>query len=259
MTSATVANESARSPFRRVKGFGPAIAKPYAQRQLFCFPYAGGGASVYARWQSAMPQGIDVWSVELPGRQTRVDEPLRRELVPLASEIADSLAGVIRGEYSLLGCSLGARLAFEVAQALRARGMPAPQHFFALAANPPQAPRRSAMWKMPDEELLATIALSYGAIEPALLAEPELRRRLLLVLRADLELVETYQCQDPKPLECPLTFFSGRHDRSVAIEAPDGWRAITREAFEHRVVDGGHFFVNTASQHIQREVERQLR
>jgi medium-chain acyl-[acyl-carrier-protein] hydrolase len=259
MTSATVANERVRSPYRRIKGFGPTIAKPHAQRQLFCFPYAGGGASVYARWQNAIRPDIDVWSVELPGRQTRVDEPLRRELVPLAAEIAGSLASVIRGEYSLLGCSLGARLAFEVAQALRARGVPAPKHFFALAANAPQAPRRTAMWKMQDEELLSTIAVSYGAIAPELLAEPELRRRLLLVLRADLELVENYQCQDPRPLDCPLTFFSGLHDRSVAIDAAYGWRMVTREAFEHRIVEGGHFFVNTASQHMMREVERRLR
>ena len=42
-----------------------------ASLRLFCFPYAGAGASVFAQWAKALPAEIEVHAVQLPGRETR--------------------------------------------------------------------------------------------------------------------------------------------------------------------------------------------
>ncbi len=48
---------------------------PSAKVRLFCFPYAGAGASVFHGWQAALRGGIAVCPVQPPGRENRLREP----------------------------------------------------------------------------------------------------------------------------------------------------------------------------------------
>src|ERR1700722_18978846 len=43
-------------------------------RRLFCCPYAGGGASVYATWVDRAPREWAIVPVQLPGREHRLRE-----------------------------------------------------------------------------------------------------------------------------------------------------------------------------------------
>jgi len=54
---------------------------PQASLRLFCFPYAGAGASIFRTWHSFMTPEIEVCSLQLPGRETRIKEPLFTDLV----------------------------------------------------------------------------------------------------------------------------------------------------------------------------------
>ena len=46
--------------------------------KIFCFPYAGGSSSVFAKWRSYMPRDIEIVAPELAGRGARFkDEPIR--------------------------------------------------------------------------------------------------------------------------------------------------------------------------------------
>ena len=42
--------------------------------RLFCFPYGGGGASIYREWQKNLPDSIEVCPIQLPGREDRMNE-----------------------------------------------------------------------------------------------------------------------------------------------------------------------------------------
>ena len=35
--------------------------QPQARLRLFCFPYAGGGASIYRTWPKGLPSEIEIW------------------------------------------------------------------------------------------------------------------------------------------------------------------------------------------------------
>jgi surfactin synthase thioesterase subunit len=48
---------------------------PRAALRLFCFPYAGGGASIYRTWPAYLHADIEVVAVQLPGREERMCEP----------------------------------------------------------------------------------------------------------------------------------------------------------------------------------------
>ena len=59
------------------------VPNPNAKLRLFCFPYAGGGASIYRGWPDELPHEIEVCAVQLPGRETRMHEqPFEHVLVP---------------------------------------------------------------------------------------------------------------------------------------------------------------------------------
>lgn len=43
--------------------------------RLFCFPYAGGAASVYAPWLDRFESSVELVFIQLPGRANRFSEP----------------------------------------------------------------------------------------------------------------------------------------------------------------------------------------
>ena len=59
--------------------------------RLFCFPYAGGGASAYRGWERELPADVEVCLVQLPGRETRLREPPFRRVEPLVEAAAEAL------------------------------------------------------------------------------------------------------------------------------------------------------------------------
>jgi medium-chain acyl-[acyl-carrier-protein] hydrolase len=46
-----------------------------ADVRLFCFPYSGASASIFYTWPNMLPATIEVYPVQLPGRETRLAEP----------------------------------------------------------------------------------------------------------------------------------------------------------------------------------------
>src|SRR5476649_237391 len=105
--------------------------------RLFCLPYSGASAMVYARWRRTLPEWLQVCPLELPGRGMRMDEPLQRDIKALAAQLADEISRDLNGPYALFGHSLGGLLAFELAHALRERGVPEPLALFASGTAGP--------------------------------------------------------------------------------------------------------------------------
>lgn len=60
-------------------------------QRLFCFPYAGGAASIYQDWGDKLPSSIKVHSVQLPGHGNRLREPLFKRVEPLVEATAEAL------------------------------------------------------------------------------------------------------------------------------------------------------------------------
>src|SRR5262245_59846619 len=83
---------------------------PHARLRLFCFPNAGGGASVFRGWQEALPFA-QVCPVQLPGRETRLGEAPFTRPEPLVQALAEGLRPALAGPFAFLGHSMGAMLA----------------------------------------------------------------------------------------------------------------------------------------------------
>ena len=214
-----------------------------AKVRLFCFPFAGGGASTYRTWRKALGPEIEVCPVQPPGRESRIREDPFRRLEPLVETVAVTLRPWLAWPFALFGHSMGALIAYELARFLPSLGLPGPLHLFVSGATPPH--RRAPSQKthaLPDDAFKSALRDLDGTPE-AVLAHPELMDLMLPTLRADFEMCETYAPAELERLACPITAFGGSEDAQVSPGDLTAWSALTRAGFEACLLAGDHFFL----------------
>lgn len=145
---------------------------PAADVRLVCFPHAGGTPSVYRDWDAHVGDRVQVVPVLLPGRSFRLGEPPRREMAPMAADIAAALVGQgLADAFALFGHSMGALLAYEVACELRDRGAGEPVHLFVSGSRAPHFYGARIGAELTDDALLAMVrdlgGLAGAGVDPA--------------------------------------------------------------------------------------------
>jgi medium-chain acyl-[acyl-carrier-protein] hydrolase len=228
------------------------VHRPSPALRLFCVPFAGVGPSVFTGWSQNLPTAIETLYVHLPGRESRLREASVRDVFGLAQGITDAIAPFSDQPFAVFGHSLGALIAFEVARTLRQRALPAPVRLFASACRAPHLPYPfQPLHSLDEDDLLRHVNERYdGSVPAEVLESAELRNLLVPALRADFAALETYQHGAQRPLECPITVFGGRHDRTLAKAALEAWSVHTSREFRLRLVEGGHFYLQSARQQL---------
>ncbi|HVF60151.1 MAG TPA: thioesterase domain-containing protein [Thermoanaerobaculia bacterium] len=230
---------------------------PRARLRLFCFPYAGGGASAYRAWGAALPTGIEVCPVQLPGREGRLREPPFTRMGPLVEALAGALP-LADLPFAFFGHSLGALVAYELARALRRRGGPEPLALLlAGRRGPRRPPREEPIHELPDAEFMARLRELNGTPEEVL-EHGELMALLLPLLRADFALHETWELRPEEPLAIGVSAFGGLADPEVTREDLEDWRGETRGRFRLRMLPGDHFFLHSERALLTEAVARDL-
>lgn len=245
---------TASSPW--VKAFEP---RPLACLRLFCFPYAGGGASIFRTWGAGLPTGVEVNALQLPGREARFRDPAFRRLSPLADVVAAELRPYLDRPAVFFGHSMGAALAFEVTRRLVRSGGGAPVHLLVSGRNAPRVPDdEPPIFGLPRAEFIAELR-QYAGTPEEVLANDELMDLVEPLLRADFELIETYTYEpDGTRLALPVTAFTGLDDHDVPLAKVEPWAAETVGPFRCHVLPGGHFFLNDHRDALLALVGREL-
>jgi medium-chain acyl-[acyl-carrier-protein] hydrolase len=229
-----------------------------ARLRLFCFPYAGGSASIYRTWPKDLSPDIEVCAVQLPGRGGRLLEEPFTDLSALVEALAEALLPQFEEPFAFFGHSMGALIAFELARHLRRRYGLQPVHLFVSGFRAAQIPDPDALtFNLPEAEFLAAVRRLNGTPE-AVLQNDELLSLMLPVIRADVTICETYAYQDGAPLDCPLTAFGGRSDSIVSPEELASWIVQTSGEYEVQMFDGDHFYINSARAQLLRAVSARL-
>ncbi|MET7751667.1 thioesterase domain-containing protein [Micromonospora sp. NPDC005367] len=224
--------------------FVSAGGRGVAPVQLFCLPYAGAGASAFRRWQAGLGAGVEVLPVQLPGRENRITEDPRFQVVDVARAIAER----VTGPYAVYGHSMGGRLGFEVVRELSREGRPLPIRLYVGGARAPHVTAPSlfdGLSTVDDDELLRRLGQG-GGLPAEVLEHPELVELLLPLLRADFGRVDSYRYQPGDPLPVPIVAYNGRHDRAVTREHSEAWSRHSAVGFTLHEIAGGHFFLHDA-------------
>jgi len=226
---------------------------PQARVRLFCFPYAGAGASAYYRWSRDLAPDVAVHAIQLPGREGRLSEPLRSDAAEMVRGIVSAIEPLLDKPYAFFGHSMGAVLAFEAARQLRTRP---PLRLFVSGREAPHIEHPGTpLHLLPDPEFLAETVRRYDGIPPVILAEPDLVRLFLPILRADLKAIETYRYVGGPKLSCGITALHGMEDRGKPEEIR-AWITHTEADFDYLEIAGGHFFIQTAREQVLDVIRR---
>jgi medium-chain acyl-[acyl-carrier-protein] hydrolase len=229
---------------------------PDAATTLFCFPYAGGNASVFRDWPNALP-AVNVGVVQLPGRANRFSEVPIGRLEPLRDAVAEAIGPHVDRPFALFGHSVGALLAFEVARRLRAEGLRQPSRLLVSAYPSPRVPVKEVTYDLPTEQFVAKVRELDGT-PPEILESPELLEIVLPTLRADFAVADRYRYRSADPLSCPIDAFCGVDDDEISREDVLAWSRETTGEFRLHVIPGGHFFLHDRRRELLEAVSRLL-
>ena len=218
--------------------------KPHALMRIFCFPYAGGGASVFRQWSEELPSNVEVISVRLPGRETRIDESPIASLDQLLKSLYQNIIPFCNKPFMFFGHSNGALICYELALLMRRRELETLPITLVLSAKiPPHVPgddkKRSIL---SDDEFIFELKELNGTPKE-LLENRELMEMLLPMIRADFSLTEGHIFQKDIILDCPVSVFYGSED-NISKQQIMAWQDLFREQVNFYEFTGGHFFIH---------------
>lgn len=229
--------------------------------RLFCIPHAGGGPSAYRGWREALAPDLDVAIIELPGREARFREAPYRKIDDLVSHLADAvLSKTEDGQpFAFFGNSLGGLVAFETLHRIRTQSGLEAEHLFVSAVGAPHMPTQwGPIAQLSDSDFIREIRARYDGIPAAVLEDVDLFEAMLPMLRADMDVVESYKLQPPRPLVCPITAFSGMRDRAVQAKDVEAWSEQTISSFTHIRLDEDHLYLQSARGYLTAQIRNTL-
>lgn len=192
-----------------------------------------------------LPGDVDLLPLALPGHDGRLNEPLYTDLKILANSFREEISrNALDRPFVLLGHSMGALLAFEIARSLRHHGHCLPRLLVLTGCHPPHAVvLKEPLHALPDRELVAALQDRFGGIPPVVRDNPELQKFLLPALRADFQMIESYCYTDEPPLDLPFLVMGGTDDPAVTAGQLMEWRRHSSQDCNVRLLPGGHFFL----------------
>ncbi|WP_430912686.1 thioesterase II family protein [Methylobacterium sp. sgz302541] len=209
---------------------------------LICFPHAGGRGAAFRALVPFLPRSVGLVAVDLPGRAGAAQERPFEDVEAAVTGLLPRLAPWLDGPFALVGHSVGALLAFEIAHRLAAGGGPIPRRVVVAGCrDPASVPQGEALSRLPRADLLRYLD-DLGGMPPEVLANEELLDLMLPPLRADLALADRYVYRARAPLPCPLWAFGGTRDREVPPSSLAAWGRETAAGFRYAMLEGDHFF-----------------
>ena len=253
------------------------VSSPRAR--LFCFPFAGAGATAFRAWAESMPADIELVAVEPPGRAGRIAQAPVTSVKMFTDGLFPSLLSHLDRPFAFFGHCLGGVTAFESARRLLQEHGRLPHHLFVSAARPPHLLDREGEF---ERRLLASL-LTHRDFDPLLpaheqtdsvfaevirqfnigatdefLSRPELRRALLPAVRADFAMASGYRATPEALSGLPITCFNGLDDPYVTREDAVAWSEYTRTTFRLHQREGAHFLVVDDKVFILDAISREL-
>jgi medium-chain acyl-[acyl-carrier-protein] hydrolase len=217
--------------------------RPHAEVTLVCLPLAGSAASAFGNWAERMPEHIEVAAMEYPGRGSRRAETRFVRLHALVAAAFAGLRGDLERPFVFLGHCMGGLIGFELSRQLARHGGPAPIGLFVAGCRAPRLPpKKDPIFALPEAQLVEELRALNGS-DDAILSNPTALALFLPLLRADLEMADTYAYRPRRACEFPIVALGGRDDRDTPPEDLNDWQSESTEPLRTRVYSGDHFFI----------------
>lgn len=226
--------------------------------KMFCFPYAGGTASVYRNWAGVLPPTVQIIPVELPGRGGRFRELPFVSMTSLIEALAEAIIPLLDKPFAFFGHSMGAVIAFELARRLHREYDRRPQALFPSGRRAPHIPDTGPItYDLPEDEFVEELR-RIGGTPKEVLEHVELLEIMIPLLRADFQLIQTYEYIAGDPLRCPIIAYGGLDDDEETRDLLWEWKEQTGFRFKLQMMAGDHFFLQSSETLLLKSLAREL-
>jgi surfactin synthase thioesterase subunit/acyl carrier protein/NAD(P)-dependent dehydrogenase (short-subunit alcohol dehydrogenase family) len=204
---------------------------------LFCFPYAGSGASAYMPWPSHFNGNLEIVAMQPPGREDRSNEPPFASMTEIVAEL---LAGHTdpNGDFYFFGHSLGALIAYEFCVALKNAGRKLPARLFLSGCSAPVAHACDFIHELQGDDFLDAV-INFSGDGADTIGKRAVIQHNYNLLKHDIKVLENYQPKQ-ETIAVPLTAIFGLQDPLAPLEGVQKWEAISTEGFDMVELEGGH-------------------
>lgn len=217
-------------------------------KKIFCFHHAGGSASVYRKW-TLEKKKMNFICVELPGKGTRRREPFVGDFKKLQEPLCESIVKVTQGEpFILFGHSMGAAMAFYVAEHLQSKYNICPEKLIAAGRQAPQDEDPEEFKTYMGDDALIRELKKYNATPKEILENKELLQYILPEVRKDYTLNESLIYHGER-IDTPIYINCGSKDIGATSAIMQHWQSVTTKEFKEKEFEGDHFFVLNSEQY----------
>ncbi|NKZ06463.1 thioesterase II family protein [Actinomadura latina] len=227
---------------QRERWLRPLRVQDVPRLRLVCFPHAGGAAGFFRTWGARLPDGVELYGVQYPGRQDRLREPCAETVDDIAEPVAAVLEPLGEVPLALFGHSMGAAVAHETARRLEGV-LGRPQAGLIVSGRPAPDRLRHSGVHLGGEPALLEDLRRLGGTSEEVLDDPAMRELILPTLAADYRLIETYRPSDMAPVRTPVLACFSDADPEVDRDEAAGWEHHTSGAFRLRRFPGDHFYL----------------
>lgn len=197
----------------------------------------------YSKWSNNFSEDIEVYPVQLPGRENRIGEHPINEINELCDSIIYAIKPYLDIPFAIFGHSMGGIVSFELARKLAVKNMPLPKIIFISATVPPHILEKcEKTYNLSEKEFLERL-VGYDNINTEMFKFKEFYEHFLPTLRADFKVVETYKAPKEK-LSCPIVVCGGNNDSFVPVEFLKEWNKYSEKEVEIKIFEGNHFYIS---------------
>ena len=136
---------------------------------------------------------------------------------------------------------------YELASRLRQKYNVLPVHFFCSGTASPRLYTMPNAYLLTDDKIIEVLKVIGHSLADELYSNQHLRQKWMPAIRADLEMMASYQAFEEPPLTCPITAIRTRGDLWSYFYGTQTWGEYTTKSFDLITRQGNHFFLEKES------------
>ena len=226
--------------------------------QVISFPYVGGYANSYQNLAKEFDHDVEFWVANPPGHGGS-KLPLAENIDDVVQQYADCAARIIKPDCVFFGHSMGAVVAYCLANYFQTRKEDAIQpKALVISASGTPGSWNSSYSKLSDDALVE-LMISFGAVAEELINEHDFLLSLAPVFRSDYRILESAAEKKLAPISIPVFLLWGQNDKAVTLQDLLKWaECFTCNPMMWMIKNVSHMFVHTNADEVGRCIKYAL-
>jgi len=222
---------------------------------VIALPFAGGSQFSYKVLERNVSFPFEWYSVEIPGRGTRINEITIPDILSVCEDIYQQILPIVRNySFMFFGHGMGALLGYELTRMLTENDEPVPLCLF-FTGQPGPSIKRTQCISRSDRDVFWKEVRKLGGLSDELFNDRELIDLFEPTIRADYRALEQYSYTPlEEPFEIPIFLRSGSEDVTDWPKM-EAWQEETAYPLNYQVYQGNHFFIFSHIHELLEDIE----